>query len=299
MADHRSIKKALVVASFLLPSFVGFFVFVLLPVVSTIGLSFTNYSGGRTFRLIGIANYLSAFRSTAFLSSLWITARFVVFSVFFQLALAFVFAIMLNGKVLARTFFRGLYFLPSILSSIAIGLAFALVLNPGEGPVNMLLKSLGMAGQPWLTSTKTALGTIIFVSVWQSFGYYMVLFLAGLQSINPSLYESADLDGAGLFRKLLSITIPMLTPTTFFCVTTAVIKGFQVFDLVYIMTGGQQGGGPDGSTTVLVFDIYRNAFMSFRMGYASAEATVLLLLLLVVTTIQYRSQRGWVSYDAA
>ncbi|HUX22529.1 MAG TPA: sugar ABC transporter permease, partial [Spirochaetia bacterium] len=160
-------------------------------------------------------------------------------------------------------------------------------------------KSVGVGAQPWLASPATALGTIIFVSVWQSFGYYMVLFLAGLQSISPSLYESAELDGAGLLRKLVSITIPMLTPTTFFCVTTAIIKGFQVFDLVYIMTGGRQGGGPAGSTTVLVFDVYRNAFEFFRMGYASAEATVLLIFLLVITTIQYRSQRGWVSYDAA
>ncbi len=299
MAAKRSFKYTLVVASFLLPSFIGFFVFVLLPVIATVGVSFTNYSGGRTARLVGLANYVSAFKSSAFLSSLWITARFVVVAVFFQLILAFIFAVMLNGKVLGRTFFRGLYFLPSILSSIAIGLAFALMLNPHEGPVNMFLQSVGIPKQPWLTSPKSALGTIIFVTVWQSFGYYMVLFLAGLQSINPSLYESADLDGAGLFRKLWSITVPMLTPTTFFCVTTAVIKGFQVFDLVYIMTGGQQGGGPSGSTTVLVYDIYRNAFMSFRMGYASAEATVLLLLLLSVTIIQYRSQKGWVSYDAA
>lgn len=299
MTAPRSMKNRLVVASFLLPSFLGFFVFVLLPVIATVGVSLTNYSGGRTFHLVGLANYVSSLRSSAFLSSLWITARFVVFSVFFQLLLAFVFALMLNGKVFARTFFRGLYFLPSILSSIAIGLAFALLLNPGEGPVNMFLQSVGISKQPWLTSPRTALGTIIFVSVWQSFGYYMVLFLAGLQSINPSLYESANLDGAGLLRKLVSITVPMLTPTTFFCITTAIIKGFQVFDLIYIMTGGQQGGGPSGSTTVLVYDIYRNAFMSFRMGYASAEATVLLLLLLAITIIQYRSQRGWVSYDAA
>lgn len=298
MATKASFKKSVVIASFLLPSFIGFFVFILLPVVATIGVAFTDYSGGRTLHLVGFANFVAAAKSSAFLSSLWITARFVVFSVLFQLLFAFIFAVMLNGKVIARTFFRGLYFLPSILSSIAIGLAFALILNPGQGPVNSFLQSLGIARQPWLTSPKSALGTIIFVSVWQSFGYYMVLFLAGLQAINPSLYESAELDGAGLFRKLSSITVPMLTPTTFFCVTTAIIKGFQVFDLVYIMTGGQQGGGPGGSTTVLVYDIYRSAFSAFRMGYASAEATVLLILLLVITTIQYRSQRGWVSYDA-
>jgi multiple sugar transport system permease protein len=298
MVRKKSAKHALIIASFLLPSFIGFFVFVLLPVVATVGVSFTSYSGGRTVQLVGLANYVSAIRSSAFLGSLWVTARFVVFSVSFQLVLAFIFAVMLNGRVFARTFLRGLYFLPSILSSIAIGLAFALILNPNQGPVNMFLQSLGVAKQPWLTSPKSALGTLIFVTVWQNFGYYMVLFLAGLQSINPNLYESADLDGAGLLRKLVSITVPLLTPTTFFCITTAIIKGFQVFDLVYIMTGGQQGGGPDRSTTVLVYEIYRNAFSSFRMGYASAEATVLLIVLLVTTTVQYRLQKGWVSYEA-
>jgi multiple sugar transport system permease protein len=298
MAKTKSAQHAFIVASFLLPSFIGFFVFVLLPVIATVGLSFTNYSGGRTLHLVGLTNYFSAIRSSAFLGSLWVTARFVVFSVAFQLVLGFIFAVMLNGRVFARTFLRGLYFLPSILSSIAIGLAFALILNPKQGPVNMFLQSLGIAKQPWLTSPKSALGTLIFVTVWQSFGYYMVLFLAGLQSINPNLYECAELDGAGLLRKLLSITIPMLTPTTFFCITTAIIKGFQVFDLVYIMTGGQQGGGPARSTTVLIYDIYRNAFSSFRMGYASAEATILLIVLLVITTVQYRSQKGWVSYEA-
>ncbi len=295
----RGTKNGFVVASFLLPSFVGFFVFVLLPVAATAGLSFTDYMGGKSLKPVGFANYVTAFHSTAFLSSLWVTARFVFFSVLFQLLLAFVFALVLNGRLSGRTFFRSLFFLPSILSTIAVALGFMIVLNAKKGPVNMLLQSAGLSPLPWLTSPKTALATIILVTVWQSFGYYMVLFLSGLQSINPSLYESAELDGAGLFRKTLSITVPMLTPTTFFCVTTAIIKGFQVFDQIYIMTGGQLGGGPDGATSVLVFDVYRNAFTSFRMGYASAEASLLLLFLLAVTIVQYRAQKGWVSYDVA
>jgi multiple sugar transport system permease protein len=299
MIFRKGVKNGLVVGSFLLPSFVGFFVFILLPMASTMALSFTDYSGGKRLKLVGILNYVTALQSGAFLQSLWVTVQFVVFSVAFQLLLAFVFALLLNGRIVGRTFFRGLFFLPSILSSIAVALAFIIILNVDKGPLNMAFRSIGLPGLPWLTSPKTALGTIIFVTVWQSFGYYMVLFLSGLQSINPSLYESAELDGAGAFRKLLNITIPMLTPTTFFCVTTAIIKAFQVFDQVYIMTGGQDGGGPGGSTSVLVFQIYKDAFRDFRMGYASAEATVLLIVLLIVTTIQYRAQRGWVSYDAA
>jgi len=298
MDMRKRVTHGLVVASFLLPSFVGFFIFVIMPMMATIGLSFTDYSGGKRFKLIGLLNYANAFGSSDFLRSLWVTAQFVGISVLLQLLLAFAFANFLNEKVIGRTFFRGLFFLPSILSSIAVALAFTIILDVRRGPANMLLQSIGLPGLPWLTSPKTALMTIILVTVWQSFGYYMVLFLSGLQSISPTLYESAQLDGAGPFRRLFSITIPMLTPTTFFCVTTAIIKGFQVFDQIYIMTGGQQGGGPDGSTSVLVFDIYRNAFSNFRMGYASAEATVLLLVLLAITVVQYRAQRGWVTYDA-
>lgn len=293
----RNRSKPLVVAAFLLPSFLGFALFVLGPAIATVGLSLTNYSGGRTLSFVGLSNYATAFASPAFWNALWVTVRFVVFSVALQIFLGFSFAVALNRPMAGRSFFRGVYFLPTVLSAIAISLSFVLLLNPSRGPVNMLLESIGIPRQPWLAGKDTALGTIIFVTVWQSFGYYMVLYLSGLQGINPSLYESAEMDGAGVWQKLRRITIPMLTPTTFFCVTIAVIRGFQVFDQVFIMTGGQHGGGPAGATTVLVFDIYRNAFVNYKLGYASAEATILLIIVLAITILQYRGQSRWVNYD--
>lgn len=286
-----------IVLLFLLPSLIGFVVFVLIPMAASLGLSFTNYSGGRRMSWIWLTNYVSAFSSPAFQRSLWVTVKFVVVSVACQLVLGFFFALVLNTKIRGRGFFRGLYFVPCVLSSIAMSLSFAIIFNPRVGPANGLLSALGLAPLPWLTSPRTALATIVVVTVWQSFGYYMVLFLAGLQTINPALYESAAMDGATPAQGLLAITIPMLSPTTFFCVITAVIRGFQVFDQVYMLTGGGLGGGPAGSTSVLVFDIYKNGFQALRMGYASAEATVLLLLLLGITVIQYRAQSTWVSYE--
>jgi ABC-type sugar transport system permease subunit len=294
----RHESQLVTVLVFLLPSFVGFMVFIFVPVVAAGFLSLFRYSGSLSnIHFVGLANYVRAFTSEAFLSSLWVTIRFVVASVGLQLLLGFAFAMMLNRGLRGRNFFRGTIFLPAVLSPVAISLAFVLILHPSKGPMNSFLEWIGLQPLPWLAGAKTSLLSIIMVTVWQNTGYYMVLFLAGLLSISRTLYDSADIDGANWFQKMLKITIPMLTPTTFFCVVMAVIKAFQVFDQVFIMTGGQDGGGPAGSTNVLVFDIYKNAFIHFDMGYAAAESVILLILVLSFTIWQYRQQRKWVNYD--
>jgi len=287
-----------VVFAFILPSFLGFTVFMLIPMISTLLLSFTNFSGSfSNIKWIGFLNYLRFFKSIRFLSSLWVTVKFVFFSVSIQLLLAFFFALLLNKQFRGRNFFRSIIFLPSVLSSVAIAITFMLIFNPEKGPLNAFLLSLGFPAQPWLSSPKTALTTIIMVNVWQYVGYYMVLFLAGLQNINRSLYESADLDGAGPWKKLIHITIPLLSPTTFFCLIMGIIRAFKVFDNIFIMTGGQNGGGPANSTNVLVFDVYLNAFVNLRMGYASALSVILLAIVMIITIIQFQGQKKWVNYD--
>jgi multiple sugar transport system permease protein len=290
-------KHWLIVAAFLLPSFIGFFLFVLVPMLATVGLAFTDYSGGFVVHWVGIKNFMKALNNTSFLNALSNTFKFTVVTVVAQILLGFFFAVLLNKKLLGRNFFRAVIFLPVVLSMIAISLTFMLLLNPEKGPVNNFLLSLGLQRIPWLTSEHTALLTIMLVTIWQSFGYYMILFLSGLQAINPDLYEAASIDGATPWRQLWNITIPMLSPTTFFCVIMAIINSFKVFDPIYMMTGGQLGGGPAGSTTVLVFDIYQNAFSYYKMGYASAEAVILLCIVLAVTIVQYRGQQKWVTYD--
>lgn len=282
---------------FLLPSLIGFCMFILVPIIASVGLSFTNYTGGPRFRFVALENYTDALTDDRFWSSLWITVRFVVGVVTLQVGLGLTFALLLNQPLRLRTLFRGVIFVPTILSSVAIGLSFALFLNPRRGPVNGFLESVGLTAQPWLASPDTALATVVMVTVWQFVGYYMVLYLGGLSTISSSLYESAEIDGANAMQKLWRITIPMLSPTTFFCVTISIIRAFKVFDQIFVMTGGQEGGGPAGSTMVLGFRIYRNAFVNFRMGYASAEAVLLLVIVLAVTILQYRGQRKWVNYD--
>lgn len=290
-------NKWFTVLLFLLPSLLGFLVFVFIPIIAVIGLAFTNYSGGFNISYVGLDNFIKAFTNSTFQKALSNTIVFTLVTVFFQLLLGFIFAIILNGKLIGRTFFRAVIFLPVILSNIAVSLVFVLIFHPSKGPLNNFLLSMGLPALPWLTSPNTALLTIILVTLWQSFGYYMVLFLSGLQSISPELYEAGEIDGANSFQRLMHITVPMLSPTTFLCVIMAVINSFKVFDQIFAMTGGQLGGGPAGSTTVLVFDIYQRAFTNYEMGYASAESLILLLIVLLITIIQYRGQHKWVTYE--
>lgn len=286
-----------VVAVFMMPSFLGFLLFMAIPMFAALGISLTNFSGGPNFRFVGLTNYINAFKSTGFLKYLSITVNFAFWTVLAQLILGLAFALLLNEAFFGRNFLRGAMFLPNVLSAIAVGLIFSLILDPKRGPVNQFLLSLGLPAPPWLTGEKTALLTIIIVTVWQNFGYYMVLFLGGLQTINTTLYEAAAIDGARAVRRFLSITIPGLSPFLFFAVTIAIIRAFQVFDQIYIMTGGPWGGGPAGATTVLIFDIYKNAFSQFRFGYAAAESVMLLIIILAVTLVQQHGQKKWVSYD--
>lgn len=298
MAATGRATKWYIVLTFLLPSLLGFTVFVLLPILASCGLAFTNYSGGFTLAYVGLDNFIRALTSQPFYNALWVTVKFLVFTVTIQIILGFFFAVLVNGKILGSQIYRSILFLPVVLSSVTISLIFMLMFHPEKGPVNNFLVSLGLSPLPWLTSPKTALATIILVTIWQSFGYYMVLFLSGLQTINPELYEAANIDGANGVQKLFHVTLPMLSPTTFFCIIIAIINAFKIFDQIFIMTGGQNGGGPAGSTSVLVFNIYQDAFTHYKMGYASAEAVILLLIVLVVTVIQYRGQTRWVNYES-
>jgi multiple sugar transport system permease protein len=244
-----------------------------------------------------LTNFVNAFRSADFLHYLFNTINFSFWTVLAQLVLGLAFALLLNEAFRFRNFFRGVMFLPNVLSSVAVGLVFSLLLDAKRGPVNQFIMSLGLPAPLWLAGEKTALPTIILVTIWQNFGYYMVLFLSGLQAISHTLYEAAAIDGAGPVRRFFSVTIPGLSPIIFFSVTIAIIRAFQVFDQIFVMTGGQLGGGPAGATTVLVFDIYKSGFSQFRFGYAAAESVLLLVIILTVTLVQQRGQKRWVTYD--
>jgi multiple sugar transport system permease protein len=292
-----SLKKTGTILSFLLPSFIGFIIFVLAPMIMAVGLSFTNYSGGPKYKLVGLKNYIIAFTNPDFLQYLFVTFKFMAVTVLFQIGLGLMFAMLLTRSFKGVSLYRGILYLPNILSSVAVGLAFMFIFEPSSGLMNQLLASIGLPTSKWLAGSKSSLGVIMTIAIWQNFGYYMVLFIGGLQNISTTLYEAANMDGAGKFKQFIHVTLPGLSPILFYGITIAIIRGFQVFDYIYIMTGGQQGGGPAGSTNVLAFDIYLNAFTYFRFGYASAESVVLMIIILSVTFLQNRGQKRWVNYD--
>ncbi len=298
MKKRRSTNDFRTAVFFILPGLSGFVIFLVIPILFAFLVSFTSYTGSfKNFELVGLDNYRLIFRDDKFWQSMSVTLVFVVVSVIFQVLLGFFFALLLNKRFIARTFFRSVIFLPAVLSSLAVCLSFTILFNPTQGLVNKFLESIGLHGSKWLAHESTALMSIIIVVIWQSFGYYMIIFLSGLQTVNLSLYEAAELDGASERHKLLHVTIPALTPVIFFCLIIAMINAFKTFDQVYIMTGGQYGGGPAGSTSVLAFDIYKNGFLFWQVGYGAAESVILFLMVLALTVLQYKIQEKWVNYD--
>ena len=217
---------------------------------------------------------------------------YTVFSVSFTLLFALLLAVLLQKKLKGSTVFKTIFFFPQLTSSVAFGIIFVCLVR-GNGPINSTLQALGMENPPkWLTSTTWSLTTITIVSVIKNTGYYMVLFIAGLQTISEDLYEASSIDGANAWRQFKAITMPMLSPTTFLCVIMCIINSFKVFDLVNIMTDG----GPGRSSNVIVYRIYQEAFSNYKFGYASAYAMILFLIILLITIIQFRRQKKWVNY---
>nr|WP_072986035.1 sugar ABC transporter permease [Clostridium cavendishii] len=278
---------------FLLPNFVGFLIFTLIPVVAALIMSFTNWDGFGNVDFTGFKNYLLLLKDQRFIDSFVNTIYFTIGSVPLTIIVALAVALALNQKLKGISALRAAYFLPYISSVVAVAVVWQALYNPDFGPLNSLIKSFGITDPPtWLSSTAWALPAVILMSVWKTFGYYMVMFLAGLQGIPKYLYEAAELDGCTGWQKFKNITLPMLSPTTFFVTIMCIINSFKVFDQIYVMTQG----GPGTSTTVLVYNIYCEAFQKYNFGYASAQAFVFFALILMVTLIQFRGQKKWVNY---
>jgi multiple sugar transport system permease protein len=287
-------KNLLVSFSFIAPNFIGYFVFTFFPVAASLLLSFFNWSGGSgQISFAGISNYTQMLNNETFRISLGNTIIYAACTVPLTMACALALAILLNQSIKGRNFFRSVFFFPHVASIVAIAVVWNMLFHPNMGPVNQILQAFGVKEPPrWAASTTWALPTIIMAAVWRSMGYYMVIYLAGLQSIPRELYESARIDGAGFLQSFKYITFPMLTPTTFFVVIMLTIGCFKVFELIWLMTQG----GPGRSSYVLVMHIYRSAFVEYRFGYASAVAIVLFLIVLCVTIFQFRAERKWVNY---
>ncbi len=280
---------------FLAPSLVLFVVFVALPVLAAVGISFTDWDLFTAPHFAGIQNYLDLMlRDVLFHKVLGNTLLYVLGTVPVQMVLALLIALLLNRGIWGETVLRIIYFLPVVSSTVAVALVWSWILNSNFGVLNALLSALGVQELPvWLGSSRTALFALMIVAVWQGLGYSMVLFLAGLQNISQDVYEAGTLDGAVGWRKLRYLTLPLLSPTTFFVTIVSLIGSFQVFDLAFVMTKG----GPANATNTIVYYVYQNAFEFYRMGYASAAAMILFAFILLITLAQYRVQHRWVHYD--
>lgn len=280
-------------AVFLTPNFMGFLVFTLFAVLASFGLSFTSWDLLGPVRWTGLANYRELLGDETFVKVFWNTLKFTLTSVPVGVTISLLLAVALDQKIPGVKVCRAAYFLPVISSSVAVAIVWQWVYNPEFGILNYILGLFGIKGPAWLTNTRWAMPAVIIASIWKDLGFNMMLFLAGLQGIPDTYYEASEIDGANWWARFRHITIPLLSPTTFFVMVTSVISSFQVFDLIFVMTGG----GPARSTSVLVHYLYQNAFQYFRMGYASAIAYVLFFLVLIITFIQLAYSRRWVVYQ--
>lgn len=281
---------------FLAPWLVGFICFTLGPVLVSLYLSFTKFDLLRPPEWIGADNYVRMFVSDyRFFQALKVTFTYLLFEVPLKLAFALLIAAVLDKAVRGGGFYRALLYLPSLLGgSVAIAVLWRQLFD-GNGAVNqILLKLLGVQGPSWISNPDTAVYTLVILAIWQ-FGSPMIIFLAGLRQIPQDLYEAASMDGASKFRQFRKITLPLLAPVIFFNMVLQIIEGFKAFTPAFIISGGT--GGPVDSTLFYTLYLYQEAFAYFRMGYASALAWVLLVIIAAFTAVSFVTSKYWVYYE--
>jgi len=270
--------------SFILPNFIGFAVLTLVPVIALFYIAFTDWNAFGTARPVGLDNFTRLLSDHSFRVALWNTVYYTAFHIPLTLGLSLALALLLNRKMRGVAFFRTAAFFPYVTSIVAIAVVWNMLFSPEFGPINQFLTSIGISHPPgWTTSSTWAMPAVIIVGTWREMGYYMLLFLAGLQTIPPELYEAARVDGANPWQRFLNVTIPCLRPTTFFITVMLTIGSFKVFDLILVMTNG----GPGQSTLVLSQYIYTKGFVENKLGYASAVSIVLFLICISITVVQF------------
>ena len=290
----KNVKEGIAGYLFLLPWLVGFFGLTLIPMIASLYFSFTQYDMLTPAIPVGLKNYESLFADGRFINSLKVTFKYVIVSVPLQLAFALLVALMLKKNRRGVKVYRAMYYLPSLFGgSVAVSILWRQLFNK-EGVFNQILAVFGIEGKNWIATPSSALNTLIVLAVWQ-FGASMVIFLASLKQIPEDYYEAETLDGAGKIAQFFRITLPLLTPMVFFNIVMQVINAFQSFNSAYIISNGS--GGPLDSTLFYSLYLYIKAFNHFQMGYASAMAWILLLIIAVVTGLMFLFAKFWVFYD--
>lgn len=293
MSGRISRKEAISGYLFISPWLVGFLVLFAGPIVASLLLSFCQWDIMSPIKWVGLANFDRLIHDELFWQSLKVTGLFTLLDVPLCLFLGIGVALLMNQKVPGLSFFRTVYYLPSVVSGVAVSLLWIWIYNPDHGLLNNFLRHVGIQGPQWLQDPRWALIALIGVSVWQV-GGTMIIYLAGIQGIPTQLFEAARIDGANRGQILVKITLPMLTPVIFYNMVVGIIKSLQTFTEVYVMTSG----GPNNATLFYMLNLYRNAFKWFKMGYASALAWILFVLILGCTLFLLRSSSSWVYYES-
>ena len=283
IAARRESRTAWLLAA---PAITLMMLFIIVPALAVIVLGFTDFELGYSgFRFVGFENYAELFSDRTFRKSLWNTVVYTALVTPFSIFIGLGIAMLIEAEPRAKAFFRTVYFLPVASLLVAMATVWQYMLHPSIGPVNMMLAFFGIAGPNWLGSSSTVLPSLAIIGIWQSVGFNMVLFLAGLTAIPRDLYAAAEMDGVRSgFERFRLVTWPMLGPTTLFVVTISIINSVKVFETVKALTEG----GPNKASEVLLFTIYQEGFVYLRVGYASAMTVIFLAILVVLMFLQYR-----------
>jgi len=285
-------REALDAYLFVAPLLVGLIVFTVGPVLASLAISFCRYEIFTPPEFIGGRNYAELFHDPLFWQSLKVTAIYSLVAVPLGLTLGLAVALLMNQRIRGIALFRTIYYLPAVVSGVAVALLWVWIFDPSYGLANVVLRWFGLPSCEWLASPRTALFSLILMSLW-GVGGGMVIYLAGLQSVPQHLHEAASLDGANLWQRFRHVTLPMLSPVIFYNLIMGIIGSFQVFTQAFVMTNG----GPVNSTLFYVLYLFRQAFNYYRMGYASAMAWVLFAVILALTLLVFKSSALWVYYE--
>lgn len=278
--------------AFISPWLIGFVFLMLIPMIASLFISFTEWNLMASPKYVGWKNYATIFSDKLFYNSLRVTFTYALFSVPLNVIVSIFVALLLNNKLPGMRFFRTIYYLPAIVSGVVVSLVWLWMFQPDFGILNNLLAKIGIKGPKWVYSQDWALPSLILMSLW-SVGANIVLYLAALQDVPTEQYEAASIDGAGWWRRFRSITLPGISPTLLFTVLTGVISALQVFTPAFIMTQG----GPNHATDFIAYYIYNNAFVYRKMGEASAQAWILFIIVAILTLLILKTSAGKVYYD--
>lgn len=281
--------------AFVSPMLIGVIILVLFPILATLVLGFADWNfvqGWDGIQWVGFQNFRQLLEDDMFIKSVRNNVLFLL-TVPVYMMISMTLAILIDRFVYMKGYFKVAYFMPYISNIVAVAVVWQVLFQPSYGPINEILRTLGMSNPPkWIADPNFALISIMLISIWISIGFNLIIYIAGLQSIPKDLYEAADIDGANGWTKFRRITLPLLSPTSFFLLVTGIISTFKVFDIIAVMTQG----GPIGSTTMMVWYLYDTAFVNLKVGYASSIAAVLFGFVMLITLGQWAAQKNWVNY---